>query len=94
MLKKPIGLMQDYYQQNVFGNDYPNIVILLSVTGTLYTIFANSCSPVGQLLASYVGATLSMTIGSLLMTVGLIFAGSSTQVQMGQILFDSLNQLN
>ncbi|KAL1935842.1 hypothetical protein VTP01DRAFT_4982 [Rhizomucor pusillus] len=72
--------MQDYYQQNVFGNDYPNIVVLLSLTGTLSLVFTNGCASLVQILISYVGVTWSMTIGSLLLSMGLIFAGFSTQV--------------
>lgn len=46
--------MQDYYQQKVFGNNYPNIVVLLSFTGTICLICTN-CTSLGQILASYVG---------------------------------------
>lgn len=81
MLRWNLGVMQDYYQQNVFGNDYPNIVVLLSLTGTLSLVFTNGCASLVQILISYVGVTWSMTIGSLLLSMGLIFAGFSTQVR-------------
>ncbi|KAL1935841.1 hypothetical protein VTP01DRAFT_4981 [Rhizomucor pusillus] len=48
-------------------------------TGTICLICTN-CTSMGQILASYVGVTWAMTIGSLLMTSGLIFASFSTEV--------------
>lgn len=93
-IKKHIGVMQDYYQQKVFGNNYPNIVVLLSFTGTICLICTNCCTSLGQILASYVGVTWAVTIGSLLMTSGLIFASFSTEVCNGQVLPHSFNQLH
>lgn len=74
--------MQDYYQQNVFGDDYPNVTLQLSFVGTLCLVFSFGMGPFTQILSSYIGASAVMVLGSLLMGVGTIIAGFSYQVSI------------
>lgn len=72
--------MQDYYQQRIFGENYPNVTLRLSFVGTLCLVCSNGMGPFAQIMGSYVGTRGVMLMGTLLLALGLILASFSTQV--------------
>ncbi|KAI8394330.1 major facilitator superfamily domain-containing protein [Radiomyces spectabilis] len=73
------GVMQDYYQQNLFYDD-PNAALNLSFVGTIILVFFNLMSPVGQILASIFDSRIVMLLGTFCITLSLEMAGFSSQV--------------
>lgn len=84
--------MQDYYQQNVFGNDYSNVALQLSFVGTLCLIFSNCMGPFAQILQSYIGTRGVLFIGTMFIAVGLIIAGFSYQVSKNMVIKVSMGK--
>ncbi|KAI8982422.1 major facilitator superfamily domain-containing protein, partial [Mycotypha africana] len=74
------SVMQDYYQQNVFTNSDPKVVVDLSFVGSLTLVFLDGMSPFVRLAVARLGVKPVMIIGSLLITLGLEMAGFATQV--------------
>ncbi|KAL1931420.1 hypothetical protein VTP01DRAFT_9562 [Rhizomucor pusillus] len=72
--------MQDYYQQNVFGNGYSNVALQLSFVGTICLIFSNCMGPFAQILQSYIGTRGVLFIGTIFIALGLIIAGFAHEI--------------
>ncbi|CAM0134996.1 hypothetical protein VKS41_000429 [Umbelopsis sp. WA50703] len=72
------GVMQNYYSASVF--DGTASTVQLTFVGTIAFIFINGMGPPMQILKSIIGARLLIGSGCLLMCLGLILAGFSTQV--------------
>lgn len=72
--------MQDYYQQNVFGNGYSNVALQLSFVGTICLILSNCMGPFAQILQSYIGTRGVLFIGTIFIALGLIIAGFAHEV--------------
>ena len=76
----PLGVMQDYYEQNVFGDKVSNAPVQLSFVGTFCLIFSNIMGPVTQIVQSMVGTKVVLLLGTMFVSVGTIMAGFSTEV--------------
>ncbi|KAI8148165.1 major facilitator superfamily domain-containing protein [Fennellomyces sp. T-0311] len=74
------GVMQDYYERDVFGDKVANAPLQLSFVGTFCLIFSNCMGPFGQILGSMWGTRIVLLIGTLFIAVGMIIAGFSTQI--------------
>ncbi|KAI9494789.1 major facilitator superfamily domain-containing protein [Zychaea mexicana] len=74
------GVMQDYYEQNVFKDTVSNAPLQLSFVGTFCLIFSNCMGPVAQILNSIWGTRVVLLLGTLFVAVGVIIAGFSTQI--------------
>lgn len=74
------GVMQEYYEQNVFGDKVSNPAFQLSFVGTLISVFANLMSPLATILLSYLGTKVVLVLGTLLIAIGLFMAGFATEV--------------
>ena len=72
--------MQDYYEQNVFGDKVANPAFQLSFVGTLISVFANLMGPLATILLSYVGTKVVLILGTLFIAIGLFMAGFATEV--------------
>lgn len=75
--------MQNYYASTVF--DGSASAVQLTFVGTIAFIFINGMGPPMQILKSMIGARVLIGCGCLLMCLGLILAGFSTQVLYGAI---------
>jgi hypothetical protein len=82
-VSQPTGVMQNYYSASVF--DGTASTVQLTFVGTIAFIFINGMGPPMQILKSIIGARLLIGSGCLLMCLGLILAGFSTQVFNGAI---------
>ncbi|CDS12707.1 hypothetical protein LRAMOSA04893 [Lichtheimia ramosa] len=74
------GVMQEYYEQNVFGDKVSNPAFQLSFVGTLISVFANLMSPLATILLSYLGTKVVLVLGTLLIAIGLFMAGFATEI--------------
>ncbi|KAI9496140.1 major facilitator superfamily domain-containing protein [Zychaea mexicana] len=74
------GVMQDYYEREMFGDTIPDAQLQLSFVGTFALIFANACGPLAQVLRSMWGTRFVLLIGTFLIAIGLIIAGFSNQI--------------
>ncbi|KAI8136872.1 major facilitator superfamily domain-containing protein [Fennellomyces sp. T-0311] len=74
------GVMQDYFERDVFGDRVADAPFQLSFVGTLCLIFSNCMGSFGQILGSILGTRIVLLIGTFLITVGMICAGFSTQI--------------
>ncbi|KAI9261550.1 major facilitator superfamily domain-containing protein [Phascolomyces articulosus] len=74
------SVMQDYYEQNVFGDRVSNAPLQLSFVGTFCLIFSNAMGPVAQILQSMLGTRAVLFIGTIFIAVGVIIAGFSTEI--------------
>lgn len=72
------GVMQNYYASTVFNGTVS--AVQLTFVGTIAFIFINGMGPPMQILKSVIGARVLIGSGCLLMCLGLILAGFSTQV--------------
>ncbi|KAI8348035.1 major facilitator superfamily domain-containing protein [Choanephora cucurbitarum] len=72
-------VLQDYYEQHVFGKSGSSVV-RLSLVGTFGNFALNAFSPVAQVLVSYFGTKTSVIIATFLSTSGLLLASQSSQV--------------
>ncbi|KAJ2962869.1 hypothetical protein NQZ79_g2034 [Umbelopsis isabellina] len=72
------SVMQNYYASTVF--DGSASAVQLTFVGTIAFIFINGMGPPMQILKSMIGARVLIGCGCLLMCLGLILAGFSTQV--------------
>ncbi|KAG1121792.1 hypothetical protein G6F42_012086 [Rhizopus arrhizus] len=70
------GVMQDYFEQNMFQHAAVN----LSFVGTLTMVCMNAISPLIQILVSIYGVRYILIIGTILVALGLEIAGFSTQI--------------
>ncbi|ORZ00824.1 major facilitator superfamily domain-containing protein [Syncephalastrum racemosum] len=73
------GIMQDYFQQNMF-KDVPNSSLQLSFAGTIMEFFTYASGPIAQALASRFGYTPVIILGVFLMTLGFEMAGFTSQI--------------
>lgn len=69
--------MQDYFEQNVFGEASR---VDLSFVSTLMLITTTAGSLFSRIFEIVLGMRLAFLLGSLLYTCGLIAAGSATEV--------------
>lgn len=69
--------MQDYFEQNVFGEAAR---VDLSFVSTLMLITTTAGSLFSRIFEIVLGMRLAFLLGSLLYTCGLIAAGSATEV--------------
>jgi hypothetical protein len=76
------GVLQDYFEQNVFGHTN-SIVIQLSLVGSMGNFALNVFSPFVQILVSITGLKLSVLIATVLSTTGLVLSSLSKQVGEG-----------
>lgn len=72
------GVMQDYYDRQVFRGSVDSTS--LSFVGTLGMSFCGLMGPVTPVLMSLIGAKWLLFFGSLLMTSGLVLASFSQQI--------------
>lgn len=79
--KKPIilGVMQDYFEQNMFNN-VANAAVNLSFVGTLAMVCLNAVSPIVQICVSVFGVRPVLIVGTIFVALGLEMAGFSTQI--------------
>lgn len=73
--------MQNYYLTTVMKDNATQVQ--LTFVGTIAFIFINGMGPPMQILKSILGARLLIGLGCILMCLGLILAGFSTQVSSG-----------
>ncbi|KAI9248230.1 major facilitator superfamily domain-containing protein [Phascolomyces articulosus] len=71
--------MQDHFQQHVFGQTN-EITIQLSFVGTLGVLISNGLGFFSQSLEFLIGLKKSLLIGTVLVSAGLIAAGSTTEI--------------
>ncbi|KAI8139342.1 major facilitator superfamily domain-containing protein, partial [Fennellomyces sp. T-0311] len=74
-----IGVMQDYYEREVFGKS-SNTTVQLSAAGTLVTAMVYLFSYPTTIIYNTLGARLALAIGSLVASGGLIAAGAATEI--------------
>jgi hypothetical protein len=74
-----IGVMQDYYEQHVFGTS-AGVVLHLSLVGAITNCVMNLMSIFAQILLSRLGTKWVAVIAGLLCTLGLELASLSTEV--------------
>lgn len=74
-----LGVMQNYFLVDVFQGSVSQVQ--LTFVGTIAFIFINGMGPPMQILKSVFGARMVIGGGCLLMCLGLILAGFSTQVK-------------
>ncbi|KAL9544195.1 hypothetical protein MBANPS3_007744 [Mucor bainieri] len=74
-----LGVMQDYFERNMFNN-VANATVNLSFVGTLAMVCLNSVSPIVQICASMFGIRYVLITGTILVALGLEMAGFSTQI--------------
>jgi Na+/melibiose symporter-like transporter len=74
--------MQNYYLTTVMKDTATQVQ--LTFVGTIAFIFINGMGPPMQILKSILGARLLIGLGCILMCLGLILAGFSTQVSSGR----------
>ncbi|GAN09958.1 conserved hypothetical protein [Mucor ambiguus] len=70
------GVMQDYFEQNMFSH----AAVSLSFVGTITMVCMNAVSPLIQILVSIHGVRYVLVIGTILVALGLEMAGFSTQI--------------
>ncbi|KAG2202721.1 hypothetical protein INT46_003229 [Mucor plumbeus] len=73
------GVMQDYFEQNMFNN-VANAAVNLSFVGTLAMVCLNSVSPIVQICVSVFGVRPVLIVGTIFVALGLEMAGFSTQI--------------
>lgn len=78
--------MQNYYASTVFNGTVS--AVQLTFVGTIAFIFINGMGPPMQILKSVIGARVLIGSGCLLMCLGLILAGFSTQVNFMALFTD------
>lgn len=71
------GVMQDYFEQNTFGE---SARVDLSFVSTLMLIATTSGSLFSRIFEIVLGMRFAFLLGSLLYTCGLVAAGSATEV--------------
>ncbi|KAJ8657042.1 hypothetical protein O0I10_007376 [Lichtheimia ornata] len=74
------GVMQDYYEREVFGDKVSNAAFQLSFVGTLISVFANLMGPLATILLSYFGTKVVLILGTLFIAIGLFMAGFATEI--------------
>lgn len=74
-----LGVMQDYYEQNMFSNAR-NAALNLSFVGTLALVCNNVASPLVQICVSIFGVHIVLLAGTLFLTLGLEMAGFASQI--------------
>ncbi|KAI8079712.1 major facilitator superfamily domain-containing protein [Gilbertella persicaria] len=74
-----VGVMQDYFHQNLFEND-PQAQVNLSFVGSLALIFINASSPLVQILVARYGLRPIMIMGTLFITIALEMAGFAYKI--------------
>ncbi|CEI97697.1 hypothetical protein RMCBS344292_11824 [Rhizopus microsporus] len=74
-----IGVMQDYYEQHLFGKD-SKTTLNLSFVGTLALICLNAFGPVAQILVSVLSIRPVLIIGTICIGLGLEMASLSSQI--------------
>ncbi|KAI8333743.1 major facilitator superfamily domain-containing protein [Blakeslea trispora] len=72
-------VLQDYYEQHVFGKE-GSAIVQLSLVGTFGNFALNVFSPLAQMLVAAFGIRISVIIATLLSTSGLFFASQSNQI--------------
>ncbi|CAO3597809.1 unnamed protein product [Absidia cylindrospora] len=77
--KKTLGVLQDYYEQHVFGSS-SSVIFHLSLVGATSNCFMNLMSVFAQILLSKFGIKGVMLIAALLCTSGLELASQSTEI--------------
>lgn len=70
--------MQDHYEQSV----YPGKTVELSLVATIMNVVTNLLGPLAQVLLAFTNTRISMLIGALFCTTGLVLAGSCKEVQL------------
>lgn len=75
------GVMQDYFNQNVFANN-PSALVDLSFVGTLALISINAGSPIVQVLVARFGLRPVMISGTICIVVALETASLATEVNL------------
>lgn len=75
-----IGVMQDYFHQNMFS-DNPKALVDLSFVGTLALICLNGASPIVQMFVVRFGLRPVMIVGTLLVVIAMEMAGFASQVK-------------
>ncbi|KAI8639804.1 major facilitator superfamily domain-containing protein [Parasitella parasitica] len=87
-----MSVMQDYYEQHVYGQE-TSAIIKLSLVGTLGNFALNVFSPFVQILVSLIGIKQCVILATILSVVGLELSSLTTtmwQLQLTQgILFGS-----
>ncbi|RCH88532.1 hypothetical protein CU097_005782 [Rhizopus azygosporus] len=73
------GVMQDYYEQHLFGKD-SKTTLNLSFVGTLALICLNAFGPVAQILVSVLSIRPVLIIGTICIGLGLEMASLSSQI--------------
>ncbi|KAF1800813.1 major facilitator superfamily domain-containing protein [Mucor lusitanicus] len=73
------GVMQDYFERNMFNN-VANATVNLSFVGTLAMVCLNSVSPIVQICVSMFGIRYVLIAGTIFVALGLEMAGFSTQI--------------
>lgn len=71
--------MQDYYEQNVYGQD-SSTIIKLSLVGALGNFSLNVFSPFVQILVSTIGIKSSILLATTLSVTGLELSSFTTMV--------------
>lgn len=71
-----IGVMQDFYEQHRFHQQ----TVEISLVGTIAHLCINLLGPLAQALLAVTNTRISLCIGTLLCTIGLVLAGSSQEV--------------
>lgn len=77
--KVPQGIMQNYFERNVF-NHLSDAQLQLSFVGTFMEMFVDLMGPVVQILSSKFGIKFVLVAGTFLMALGLELASVSSEV--------------
>ncbi|OAD04986.1 hypothetical protein MUCCIDRAFT_108830 [Mucor lusitanicus CBS 277.49] len=79
-----LGVMQDYYEQHVYGQESAT-VIKLSLVGTLGNFALNVFSPFVQILVSTIGIRSSVLLATILSVAGLELSSFTSEVWQLQL---------
>ncbi|KAI9272040.1 major facilitator superfamily domain-containing protein [Sporodiniella umbellata] len=80
MLTSILGVMQNYYEQIIFGGNPDQLPLKLSFAETIYNVLISLLGPLAQIVLTFVGPRYTFMISVSVSSLGLLLASFSTQV--------------